>query len=240
VSDSIVQIIADTHYPFVHPYYMEFCLRTRDEWKANKFVHIGDEVDNHAISMHDSELCSYSMQEEGKLAEKHIKDLEKEYPVLDITEGNHSALPYRRAKKGQVPLRFLRTHNEAWGVGPGWKWHQEIEIDGVIYHHGTTTGKTAALNSAIANQQSTVQGHTHTYGGVGFTASRRNLIFGMNVGCGIDVTAYAYEYGKKFTVKPTLGCGIVINGEKPFFIPMPGGSKPLPRKKKPKRTRKKI
>jgi hypothetical protein len=51
------------------------------------------------------------------------------------------------------------------------------------------------------------------------------MIFGMNVGCGVDVKAYAMAYGKVYPKKPTLGCGIVIDGKIALFIPMDLGAK---------------
>ena len=40
----------------------------------------------------------------------------------------------------------------------------------------------------------------------------------MNVGCGIDRTAYAFEYGKAMTKKPIIGSGLVLdNGRLPII-----------------------
>jgi hypothetical protein len=51
------------------------------------------------------------------------------------------------------------------------------------------------------------------------------MIFGLNVGCGIDIDSYAMEYGRPFSKRPTLGCGVVIGGQAGLFVPMPLGSK---------------
>ena len=84
----------------------------------------------------------------------------------------------------------------------------------------------AHKNRAISNRQSTVIGHCHSFGGVNYMASRNDLIFGMNVGCGIDVDAMAFSYGKNFPKKPTLGCGVVLDGGRTaIFIPMDLGSR---------------
>ena len=59
------------------------------------------------------------------------------------------------------------------------------------------------------------------------------MIFGMNVGCGIDIDAYAMEYSRPFPKRPTLGCGVVLDGGRvAIFVLMPLGSKiiRLPRK----------
>ena len=55
----------------------------------------------------------------------------------------------------------------------------------------------------------TVIGHTHSSAGVHYTANERDTIFGMNVGCGIDVKRYAFAYGKDFPRKPIISCGVV-------------------------------
>jgi hypothetical protein len=82
-----------------------------------------------------------------------------------------------------------------------------------------------ALNRAKDNRQSTVIGHIHSFGGVMYSASEIDMIFGLNVGCGIDVNAYAVAYAKQFAKRPTLGCGIVIDGKIGLFIPMDLGRK---------------
>ena len=51
------------------------------------------------------------------------------------------------------------------------------------------------------------------------------MIFGMNVGCGIDNSAYSFRYGKQFPKKPTIGCGVILDSRVALFIPMDLGSK---------------
>jgi hypothetical protein len=65
------------------------------------------------------------------------------------------------------------------------------------------------------------QGHIHTAGGVKFHASPKDIIWGLQVGCGIDRKSYAFQYGRDFKDKPILGCGVVLeNGRVPVFEPM--------------------
>jgi hypothetical protein len=44
-------------------------------------------------------------------------------------------------------------------------------------------------------------------------------VFGMSVGCGIDINRLQFEYGRKITAKPILGCGVVLNGRQAYFEP---------------------
>jgi hypothetical protein len=98
------------------------------------------------------------------------------------------------------------------------KWYHEI--DGVRYVHGDGFGGThAAREAAIINRQSTVIGHHHSNGAIYYVANSKEMIFGMNVGCLIDINAYAFNYARKNKFKPTLGCGVVLEGI-PSFIPM--------------------
>ena len=141
---------------------------------------------------------------------------------VTVIVGNHGALPFRKALTFGIPKKYLRTYEEIWRAPKGWKWAYSAIIDDVLYEHGLgTSGKNAALNRAVENRMSTVIGHVHSYGGVQYNANPDNMIFGMNVGCGIDVEAYAMAYGKPFARKPTLGCGVVKDdGHTGIFVPM--------------------
>ena len=61
----------------------------------------------------------------------------------------------------------------------------------------------------------TVSGHAHGNAGVSATASDHRLVWGLAVGCGIDIDSMAFAYGKHFSQKPIIACGIVINGKTP-------------------------
>ncbi|NDB62078.1 hypothetical protein EB001_27115, partial [bacterium] len=126
-----------------------------------------------------------------------------------------------------LPSRFIKSYEDAWEAPKGWKWALEWEIDGVLYTHGTgSSGQAGAINRARDCRQSTVIGHIHSFGGVLYSSSDKDMIFGMNVGCGIDINAYAMEYSKPFPKRPTLGCGVVLDsGRIAIFVPMPLGSK---------------
>ncbi len=222
----IVGIIGDTHEPFCHPDYRNFCYKTFNAYKVSKIVHIGDEVDNHALSYHEHLPDGDSA---GKEAERAQKAMNKWYATFDKVEvivGNHSALPYRQATTAGIPKRFIKAYEEIWEAPATWKWHNQFEIEHVNYVHGIgSSGQNGAINRALRARQSTVIGHIHSFGGVNYHANDNDLIFGLNVGCGIDTRAYAFEYGKPFVNKPTLGCGIVIDGHQALFIPMKLGKK---------------
>lgn len=222
----IVGIIGDQHEPFCHKDYRNFCYEVFNRYKVSRIVNIGDEVDNHALSFHEHNPNGLSAESEAEKAMENLRKWYKTFPKVDVMVGNHSALPHRQATSVGIPRRFLKAYEEVWESPKGWKWHEEIEIDHVRYTHGTgSSGQNGAINLAIRSRQSTVIGHIHSFGGVNYHANNNDLIFGLNVGCGIDTRAYAFEYGKPFVNKPTLGCGIVKDGHDAFFLPMKLGKK---------------
>ena len=216
-----VLIIGDTHIPFEHGHYLGFCKKVRDTYKCDVVIHIGDEVDNHAISFHDTDPDGWSAQHEMENAIARLSLWYREFPEVDVRVGNHSALPFRKAYGYGIPRRMIKPYHELWQAPEGWTWHQSIEKDGVWYQHGDRGGKTPALNVAIEMGRPVVLGHHHTAAGVWWHRTHTSQIFGMNVGCGIDQYSYAMAYSKMNTKRPILGCGVVMDGgHNAMFVPM--------------------
>ena len=57
----------------------------------------------------------------------------------------------------------------------------------------------------------TVQGHLHTQAYTEYYVGANSRIFGTQVGCGIDFSAYAMAYAKAGK-KPAIGCAVVLGG----------------------------
>lgn len=219
-----VLVIGDTHAPFTHKNYLDHCQRVRDRFQCELVVHIGDEVDNHALSYHEHDPDGQSAGDEAVRAMEELRKWYKAFPDVNVMIGNHGALPFRKAMTHGLPKRFLKAYEDVWEAPEGWKWMTEWEHDGVLYTHGTgSSGQNGAINRAVQSRQSVVIGHLHSFGGVQYHANGTDTIFGMNAGCGIDVNAYAMAYGKAWARKPTLGCGVVLDkGKTGLFIPMDG------------------
>lgn len=217
-----VLVIGDTHIPFEHRNYLEFCKQTQKKFKCNTIVHIGDLVDNHAISFHDKDPDGRSAADEAKEADKSLKKWFKAFPKVKVVEGNHCALVARKAYYHYIPKRAIKTFKEIWNLPTGWEYAYDYDINRVRYFHGMGySGKYAHKQAVSDNRQSTVMGHIHTNAGVEWTASDKDILFGMAVGCGIDRKKYAFRYARDFVRKPILGCGVVMeNGRHAQFIPM--------------------
>lgn len=217
-----VLIIGDTHIPFEKKGYLDFCRDVGKRCKCDTFVHIGDLVDNHAISYHEHDPDGWSPADEYREADKHLIDWFKSFPNLSLCRGNHDTLVDRKGKTVGLPKRAFKPFRDIWNLPKGWKDNWNYEIYGVRYQHGTQySGASAHMTACQNNRQSTVIGHTHSTGVAQYEANEKSIIFGLNVGCGIDRDTYAMAYGRDFKKKPVLGCGVVTdNGQYAQFFPM--------------------
>lgn len=220
-------IIGDTHLPFERKGYLEFLIRIYKHLKKRykvRVIHIGDLVDNHAISYHEHDPNGLSPNDEMELVDKKLKAWFKAFPEVYLCRGNHDSLVDRKGRTSGLPERCFREFREIWKLPKGWKDDFCWEFDNVLYTHGNSSGRYAHVQHAIDNRQSTVIGHLHSVAGVEWLASEKDCIFGMCVGCGIDRHEYAFRYGKDFRRKPILACGVVEHngrrGPNPYVVKM--------------------
>lgn len=209
-----VLVIPDTHSPFEHPEAIAFCRAMQEKYNCGTVIHIGDVVDNYAISRYDKDPSSMAISAEYEETLRKLKAWYKTFPTVKVCIGNHDARIFRKVALAGLPANWLKNLRDILEAPSTWEFEFTHEHNGVIYTHGTTTsGDMSALNMAKENRQSTVIGHLHTVAGVRYIASRKSTIFGMNVGCLVDDTAYAFAYGKETARKSILSCGIVLNGK---------------------------
>lgn len=217
-----ILIIADSHIPFEHRKYLDFCCRQRDKYKCSKVVHIGDLVDNHACSYWEHNPNGYSPKHEHDKALKKLKVWYKEFPRVLLCKGNHDILIDRQAISKGLPEIYIRTFEEIWELPKGWIYDWKHFIHGVCFEHGTGySGLYPHAQILKTNRCSTVIGHIHSVAGIYFSANDTDLIFGLAVGGGFDRKKYPFWYSRDFRNKPILGCGIIEDsGRKPRFEPM--------------------
>jgi len=202
-------VIGDTHIPFEKNGYLEFCKRIYKDLNCTRVVHIGDLVDLHSCSYHEHSPEGFSPAEEMAKADKTLKKWFKAFPEVFLCKGNHDQLISRKGKTSGLPERCFKSYREMWNLPIKWLDDFQWEFEGVLYTHGTRCGKNAHLATAMDNAMSTVTGHSHSWAGVAYWSNERNLMFGMNVGSGIDRHSYAMDYGKGFATKPIISCGVV-------------------------------
>jgi hypothetical protein len=219
--DRKILVISDMHIPYHHPDSFKFLSAFKKKFKPTRIINIGDEVDNHGISFHDTDPDVLSPGDELIAAREYCADLERIFPEMDLVHSNHGSLAYRRAKAGGIPMGFLRDYNDILEVGSGWQWHDEILVraharQDILFRHQFAAN---VLKAAEQLGCSCVQGHYHSKFEISYTSSPRSLNWGMTVGCLIDSGALAFEYNKLQTKRPILGSGIIENGV-PTLVPM--------------------
>jgi len=211
-----ILIIGDPHEPFTLLGYLKFCREQQEIYDCGTVVFIGDIIDNHYSSYHESDPDGYGAGEELDRTIDKIKDWYRTFPRAKVIVGNHDRLVYRKAFSAGVSKRWIRDYKDVLGT-PDWEFMESVEIFGINFNHGE--GGTAK-NRMKTELQSQVQGHLHTQLYAEFSVGANFIVFGMQVGCGIDIKSYAMAYGKHYK-KPAIGCGVVLNkGTLPIAIPM--------------------
>lgn len=210
-----VLVIGDLHEPFCLDGYLEHCIETYNKYNCNEVVFIGDIIDNHASSYHETDPDGYSAGQELKLAIQRIKQWYNAFPKATVIIGNHDRLIMRKAYSSGLSKMWIKDYAEVLGT-PGWNFTESIEIDDVLYIHGEGGTARARVRRDL---QSVVQGHLHSQAYIDWCVGAKFKLFGMQVGCGIDHKSYAMAYGKEGP-KPAIACGVILQGEVPINIMM--------------------
>lgn len=206
-----ILVIGDIHEPFCKTGYLEFCKKQQIRFNCEKVVFIGDIIDNHAQSFHDTDPDGLSAKEELELAIERLSAWYKAFPEATVCIGNHDRIVARKLFKVGVSQRWIKPLGEVLNT-PNWNFVEQLLYNNVLYIHGE--GGTA-LKKAKEEMCSVVQGHSHSEGYVQLFNGGSN--FAMQVGCGIDFDSYAFAYAQRGK-KPILSCGVVINNS-PIIIP---------------------
>jgi len=206
--ESRVLVIGDLHAPFDLDSYFDHCVEVYERYNCNRVVFIGDVIDNHYSSYHETDADGMGGGKELQLAIDRLARWYHRFPDADVTVGNHDRIIMRKAQTGGVPKQWIREYSEVLNT-PRWNFVTSVEIDDVLYIHGEAgTAKTKAR----ADMRSTVQGHLHTQAYTEYFVGANSRIFGCQVGCGIDAKSYAMAYMKSGK-KPAVGCAVVLGGK---------------------------
>lgn len=210
-----ILIIGDLHEPFCKQTYLEFCKDLYKEYKCTHTIFIGDIIDNHYSSYHETDPDGMSAKDELEVAITHVHEWVNAFPDADVCIGNHDRLIARKAFSGGISALWLREYNDVLSA-PGWNFQDEFTYDDVRYIHGESG---TARNRAKKDLISTVQGHRHAEAYIEYAVGKNFRIFGMQVGCGVDHKSYAMAYAKAGP-KPAIGAGLVLDNGKHALVRM--------------------
>jgi predicted phosphodiesterase len=220
MSHKTILVVSDMHLPYQHKDSIKFLKEIKKEFKPDTTISIGDLLDQHALSFHDSSPELYSAGHELDKAKEYVKELESVFPKLIEVDSNHSSMIYRRALKHGLPRAYLKEYGDFLETKK-WKWVDDLTLtmsngQRCFFTHGRSAD---VLKVSQTMGMSAVQGHYHTKFVISWWANPDNLFFGMNVGCLIDQKSMAFNYAKNFRTRFIIGCGIIINGI-PRLLPM--------------------
>ncbi len=213
-------VISDLHFPYCHTDTFRFLRAIKKQFKPDRIIQIGDEIDAHSFSFHDADPDLYSPGDELGLAKGYIKDLEKLFPVMDILESNHGSLFYRKQKSAGLPKAIFKSYKEIYNVN-SWKWHRSLTIklsngSFCYFHHGKSAD---VMKTSMSMGMSCIQGHFHEKMSVQYWGNSLGLYFAAQTGCLVDDDSLAMEYNKTNLKRPLIGVIMVIDGL-PRVIPM--------------------
>ena len=215
-----ILVISDTHVPYHHPDALKFLSAIKDKYNPDRVIHIGDEIDSHAMSFHDSDPDAFSAGDELRRARDVIWQMEEIFPKVEVIESNHGSLWYRKAKHHGIPREVIKSYEDILGTKK-WSWHYDLTLtlpngQPCYFHHGKSA------NGLLASQKlgmSFVQGHYHGKFGIQYWGTKERLNFALQVGCLIDDHALAFEYNKTTMDRPVIGLGMIIDSQ-PKTIPL--------------------
>lgn len=216
-----ILVISDQHMPYEHPDMFEFLEAVKKKHKPTLVVNIGDEVDKHSLSFHDSDVDLPSAGYELELAIGKIKQMEKMFPDMLIVDSNHGSLAVRKFKHHGIPMKYLASQHEIYGVSERWQWVNDLSVilpngQACYFCHGMVKN---GIKLAAQRGTNVVQGHYHTDFKIEYIGNPNNLLFSLQVGCLIDRHSLAFAYDKLNLNRPIIGVGLVIDS-KPVLVPM--------------------
>ena len=217
-----IMVIPDIHAPYQHPDALPFLTLVRDTFQPDLVVNLGDELDYHAMSFHDSDPNLDSAGAELENAKVFMRALHTEFPEVLVCHSNHGSMAFRRAKAHGIPVQLIKRYRDVIfpeHSAPGWSWAGSWRVGTpmgeVLFKHQAS----GILTDAAHNSCNLVVGHSHGNFSIEYSASSSHLYYGMYCGCLIDKDSMAFAYGKHSLRKPIVGCGMIING-RPVLLPM--------------------
>ena len=218
--DQRVLVISDYHAPSHHQDAIHFLKEIKEKLKPEIIINVGDEVDGHTWSFHQSETSLFTPDKELETAIEAMKELGQLFPKMYLAESNHGSLSYRKMKAAGMSIRHLKPLHDLYEC-PLWEWHHEITLEThmgkVLIVHGKSG---AQYKLAMEQGISCIQGHFHSQAGINWFNSTTSMRFNMFVGCLIDERSMAFAYGKNIARKPILSVGFLTEMGEPCILRM--------------------
>jgi len=160
---SRVLCVSDLHAPYCHIDIITYLKALKKKYKPDLVVLLGDELDYHAMSFHDSDPDLDSAGIELCKGINIMKGVFRVFPEAKVLESNHGSMKYRKAKHHGMPRHLIKTYMDVLDSPDEWSWHPSLKIKTprgfVLFKHQFSA------NSILESQRrglSIVQGHHHS------------------------------------------------------------------------------
>ena len=107
-----VLVIGDLHEPFCLDEYLDWCVEQYKKYGCNQVVFIGDIIDNHYSSYHETNPDGLSGGQELDLAINRIKRWYKAFPKATVIIGNHDRMVMRKSQTGNIPKKWIKSYKK--------------------------------------------------------------------------------------------------------------------------------
>jgi len=213
--------ISDLHFPYAHKDSVRFLRAIKRKYNPDKIVCLGDEIDQHGLSYHESNPDLDSSGPELRKAKKQLQPIFDLFPVVEVLSSNHGDMVYRKGLSAGIPRYCIKSYGEILEAPKKWTWHMDLTLEMsngrlVYFHHGKSA---CIFKASQAMSMCMVQGHYHEKFDIRYWGNPTGLYWGMQVGCSIDDKSMAFAYNKTNLKRPIIGHGIILDGQ-PHLLPM--------------------
>jgi hypothetical protein len=215
--------VGDLHFPYTHPDAVQWLIALNQKYRFDSVYSVGDELDFHSLSFHDSDPDLLSAGHELDAAIKMMEPLYKEFPAVTLAHSNHGSMAFRKAKHHGMPARLILPYHKAIEAPETWTWEEKIRFqtpNGQMHMIVHSLGANV-LAVAKSRGMNVIQGHHHEQFGVQFfhNEEKNQPMYGAFTGCLIDDLSYAYAYNRTNKFLPIMGSLAIIDSV-PLPLPM--------------------
>lgn len=217
-------VLPDLHAPFEHKPAVNFAIEVINDLKPKRVVQVGDLRDMFSSGKYPRSQNLFTPKEEIEAGTKACSELwariREASPGAECFQllGNHDVRPYKRVLEACPELEMFIDLKPLYTF-PGVKLiedpREELQLDGVFFHHGYITrlgGNRDFMNAC------SVTGHSHRGGVVYRAIWGGHMIWELNAGTLGDPASKGLSYTPQKHHHQTLGLG-VIDRYGPRFIP---------------------
>jgi hypothetical protein len=92
--------------------YLQWCIEQYYIYKCTEVVFIGDVIDNHFSSYHETSADGMGGADELEYAIKRIARWRNAFPSATVIIGNHDRIIMRKAQTSAIPSKWIKSYKE--------------------------------------------------------------------------------------------------------------------------------